>query len=163
MAGIEIEGFEELRRNIDRICGPIVDRAIRAAQDAAARVIKAALEASAPRKTGRLARSIIIYEGRDRNALTQSSRRRILVGPDKKKGFYGYFYDAGRRGFALKAKKAKALRWGQGADLRYAKHAQVGSQPARAWFETVAATTESQAHDAGVAAFQAVIDKELGK
>ena len=63
-----------------------------------------------------------------------SARRRLLVGPEKRKGFYGYFYNFGRKG-----------------------------QPARPWFETASAGVEEQAMEAGIAAFQQVIEQELGK
>lgn len=61
MAGIEIKGFEELRRDTEHICNDVLDRAIQAAEDAAAQVIRQAVEASAPRRTGQLAGSIIVY------------------------------------------------------------------------------------------------------
>jgi HK97 gp10 family phage protein len=134
MAGIEIQGFEELRRNTEHICKEVLDRAIKAAEDAAAEVIKKAVEASAPRKTGQLAGNIIVYESIDRKALTGSGRKRLLVGPEKRKGFYGYFYDFGRKG-----------------------------QPARPWFETASASVEAQAMEAGITAFQEVIQRELGQ
>ena len=134
MAGIEIQGFEALRRNTEHICKDIVDRAIQAAEDAAAQVIRRAVEASAPRRTGQLARSVIVYKSVTRKALTGSARRRRLVGPEKRKGFYGYFYDFGRKG-----------------------------QPASPWFEAASASVEAQAMEAGIAAFQAVIEQELGR
>jgi HK97 gp10 family phage protein len=134
MAGIELKGFEELRRNTDHICNDVLDRAIKAAEDAAAEVIKKAVEASAPRRTGQLASNIIVYESVDRKALAGSGRKRLLVGPEKRKGFYGYFYDFGRKG-----------------------------QPARPWFEAASASVEAQAMEAGIAAFQEVILRELGQ
>jgi hypothetical protein len=36
VAGIEITGFEELRRNTEHICNEVLDRAIKAAEDACA-------------------------------------------------------------------------------------------------------------------------------
>jgi hypothetical protein len=88
MPGIEIKGFEELRRNTEHICKNVLDRAIQAAEGAAAQVIRQAVESSAPRRSG---------------------------------------------------------------------------QPARPWFETASASVESQAMEAGIAAFQAVVEQELGK
>jgi len=133
MAGIEIKGFEELRRNTDHVCKDVLDRAIKAAEDAASEVIRKAVEASAPRRTGQLAGNIIVYESVNRKALTGSGRKRLLVGPEKRKGFYGYFYNFGRKG-----------------------------QPARAWFEIASASVEAQAMEAGIAVFQEVIERELG-
>jgi hypothetical protein len=70
----------------------------------------------------------------DRKALAGSARKRLLVGPEKRKGFYGYFYNFGRKG-----------------------------QPARPWFETASAGVEAQATEAGIAPFQKVIQQELGR
>jgi HK97 gp10 family phage protein len=134
VAGIEIRGSEELRRNTDHICKDVLDRAIKAAEDAAAEVIRKAVESSAPRRTGQLAGNIIVYESVDRKALTGSGGKRLLVGPEKRKGFYGYFYNFGRKG-----------------------------QPARPWFETASASVEAQAMEAGIAAFQEVIEREPGR
>jgi len=53
------------------------------------------VESAAPRKAGQLESSVRVFEGVDRKALTGSVRRRLLIGPEKRKGFYGYFLDAG--------------------------------------------------------------------
>jgi len=95
VAGIEIKGFEELRRNTEHLEKAIVEEAITAAENAAAAVIKAAVESAAPRKTGQLESSVRIFESIDRKALTGSTRRRLLIGPEKRKSFYGYFLDVG--------------------------------------------------------------------
>jgi hypothetical protein len=84
MTGIEIKGFEELRRNTEHL-----EKAIIAAEDAAAAVLRAAVESAAPRKTGQLEMSVRIFESRDRKALSGSTRRRLLIGPEKRKGYYG--------------------------------------------------------------------------
>jgi HK97 gp10 family phage protein len=134
MAGIEIKGFEDLRRETEHICKDVLDLAIQAAEDAAAQIIRQTVEASAPQRTGQLAKSVIVYESVNQKALMGSTRRRLLVGPEKRKGFYGYFYNFGRKG-----------------------------QPARPWFETASASVEAQAMEAGIAAFQAIIQQELGR
>src|SRR3990172_6169575 len=69
--------------------------AVRASEDAAAQVYQQAIKAAAPRKTGQLARSVEIFESVNRKALTGDARRRLLVGPSKRRGFYGYFIDRG--------------------------------------------------------------------
>jgi HK97 gp10 family phage protein len=112
----------------------VLDRAIQAAEDATALVIRQAVEASAPRRTGQLASSIIVHESVNRKALTGSAHKRLLIGPGKRKGFYGYFYNFGRKG-----------------------------QPAHPWFETASASVEAQAMEADIAAFQEVIHQELGR
>lgn len=57
VAGIEIMGFEELRRNTEHIGKEVLDRAIQAPEDAAAQVTSQAVEASAPRRTASLPRA----------------------------------------------------------------------------------------------------------
>jgi hypothetical protein len=84
MAGVEIRGFEELRRSVAALEKAVVDEALKAAEDAAA-----------PRRTGQLASSVNVFEGRDRKALSGQTRRRLLVGPEKRKGFYGFFLEKG--------------------------------------------------------------------
>ena len=66
----------------------VLEKALQAAEDAAAQVVRQAVESAAPRKSGQLAGSITVFEGIDRKALSGSPRRRLLVGPAKKKGFY---------------------------------------------------------------------------
>jgi hypothetical protein len=97
MPGIEITGFEELRRNTDHVCKDVLDRAIRAAEDAAAEVIKKAVEASAPRLTGQLASNIIVYESVDRKALAGSGRKRLLVGPRRTSPVERIIFELGSR------------------------------------------------------------------
>ena len=108
MAGVEIRGFEELRRNAERLGKAIAEEAVTAAEDAAARVVRAAVESAAPRKSGRLASSVRIFEGVDRKALTGSTRRRLLIGPEKRKGFYGYFLDVG---WNIRGKRVSGTGW----------------------------------------------------
>ena len=90
-----MKGFEELRRNAERLGKAIAEKAVTAADDATAAVVKSAGEAAAPRKSGRLESSVRIFEGIDRRALTGSIRRRLLIGPEKRRGFNGYFVDVG--------------------------------------------------------------------
>jgi hypothetical protein len=58
MAGIEMKGFEDLKRNVEQFSKIVQEEAIKAAEDAAAQVVKAAVEAAAPRDTGQLASSV---------------------------------------------------------------------------------------------------------
>jgi hypothetical protein len=131
MAGVEIKGFEELRRNVAAFEKAIVDEALKAAEDAAAQIVKQAVEAAAPRRTGQLASSVKIFESRNRKTLSGQTRLRILIGPEKKKGFYGYFLESG---------------W---------VHAGRGGKriPGTGWFSKTAASIESQAQQAGEQAF----------
>jgi hypothetical protein len=95
MAGIEMKGLEDLKRNVEQFSKVVQDEAIQAAEDAAAKVVKTAVETASPRESGQLASSVQIFESRDRKALTGQTRRRLLIGPEKKKGFYGFFLQKG--------------------------------------------------------------------
>jgi hypothetical protein len=66
MAGIEMKGFEELKREVESFSKVVQDEAIKAAEDAAAQVVKSAVEAAAPRETGQMASSVQIFESQDR-------------------------------------------------------------------------------------------------
>ena len=158
MAGIEIRGFEELKRNAEKFGKAVAEEALLAAENAAAAAVKRAVEAAAPRKTGQLAGSVIVYESLDSKALTGSPRRRLLVGPAKKKGYYGFFLEKGwiSTGRARRARKATET-----------THSQRGISGGRAvppnpWFSSAAVAVESEALKAGTAAFNAVIEKITG-
>ena len=77
MAGVEIKGFQDLVRNCNYLSREVLEKALQAAEDAAAQVVRQAVESAAPRKTGQLARSVDVFEGVDRKALTGSPRRRL--------------------------------------------------------------------------------------
>jgi hypothetical protein len=95
MSGIEMKVFDQLRRDAERFGKAVADEALKAAEDAAAQVVKQAVETAAPRRTGQLASSVKIFESMDRAALSGQARRRLLVGPEKRKGFYGFFLEKG--------------------------------------------------------------------
>ena len=158
MAGIEVRGFEELRRNVAAVEKAVADEALKAAEDAAAQVVTQAVEAAAPRRTGQLASSVKIFESQDRKTLTGQTRRRLLVGPDKRKGFYGFFLQ-------------KGWIWSKGRRKRAASgntHSQSGPTegshriPPQKWFPDEAAI-EVKAFSAGEAAFKAVVESELNR
>jgi hypothetical protein len=69
------------------------DEALNAAEEAAAGAVLKIVEAAAPRKTGDLAGSVKVVESPERQQLTGNTRRMLLIGPTKKKGFYGFFLD----------------------------------------------------------------------
>jgi hypothetical protein len=137
MAGIEVSGFEELRRNAERLGKAIAEEAVTAAEDAAARVVREAVVSAAPRKSGQLQSSVRIFEGVDRKALTGSPRRRLLIGPEKRKGFYGYFVDVG---WNIRGKRVSGT----------------------GWMTRAAASVEQQALATGTAAFEAVVNRIAG-
>jgi len=76
MAGVEIKGFQELVRNCNYLSKEVLGKALQAAEDAAAQVVRQAVESAAPRKTGQLTESVKVFESTDRKALTGSPRRR---------------------------------------------------------------------------------------
>ena len=158
MAGVEIKGFQELVRDCNHLSKDVLEKALQAAEDAAAQVVRQSVESSAPRKTGQLARSVDVFEGVDRKALTGSPRRRFLIGPGKKKGFYGFFLQ-------------KGWIWSKGRRKRAASgntHSQSGRTegshriPPHTWFPDPA-EVEARARAAGEAAFMAVIGAELSR
>lgn len=156
-----IPGFDELRRSNDHLRSDILGRALRAAEDAAAEVIRKAVEAAAPRKSGQLAKSIIVYESTDRRALTGSARQRLLVGPGKKKGFYGFFLAKGWRsgGRRRLARKASGNTHSQSGSSTYRDI----SAPYPDWMSQITTAVETRAYEAGLKAFQAVIDRETSR
>jgi hypothetical protein len=156
MAGIEMKGFEDLKRNVEQFSMVVQDEAIKAAEDAAAQVVKTTVETAAPRNTGKLASSVQVFESRDRKALTGQTRRRLLIGPDKRKGFYGFLLQ-------------KGWIWSKGRRKRTATgttHSQSGPTegshriPPQQWFPDSAAI-EAKARAAGEAAFMAVVEAEF--
>jgi len=158
MAGVEIKGFEELVRNCSYLSKTVLEKALQAAEDAAAAVVKQAVESAAPRKTGQLAESIAVFEGIDRTALSGSQRRRLLIGPGKKKGYYGFFLE-------------KGWTWSKGRKKRAASgntHSQSGPTegshriPPHPWFPDQS-VVEAKAYAAGEAAFMAIVEAELNR
>jgi hypothetical protein len=156
MAGVEINRFQEIVRNCNYLSKEVLGKALQAAEDAASQVVRQAVESAAPRKTGQLAGSINVFEGIDRKALSRSPRRRLLIGPAKKKGFYGFFLQ-------------KGWIWSKGRKKRAASgntHSQSGSIesshriPPHAWFPNPA-DVEAKAQEAGASAFMAFIEAEL--
>jgi hypothetical protein len=156
MAGVEIKGFQELVRNCNYLSKVVLEKALQAAEDAAAEIITQAVKSAVPRKSGQLAESIDVFEGVDRTALTGSSRRRLLIGPGKKKGYYGFFLE---KGWTWSRRRRRRATTGN-------THSQsgptAGSQriPPHPWFPNPA-EVEARAQAAGEAAFMAVIESEL--
>ena len=134
MAGIEIQGFEELRRNTEHICKDVLDRAIKAAEDAAAEVIKKAVEASAPAAPGSLQAT---------SSFTKASTARLSPDPG--------------------ASACLSARRSAKASTATSTISAARASPPRPWFETASASVEAQAMEAGIAAFQEVIQRELGQ
>jgi hypothetical protein len=159
MASGSIQGFDQLVKNTEHISNIVLEHALKAAEDAAAAVLKQAFIEASPHKTGKLSRSALIYESVDRKALTGTTRRRLLVGPGKKSGYYGYFLSRGWK--TAGSRRIKRTKSGN-------THSQSGTYTRREvkapypnWEQRVAAK-EQEAFEAGVRAFQEVISSELG-
>jgi hypothetical protein len=158
MAGVEIRGFQELVRNCNHLSKVVLEKALQAAEDAAAEIITQAVKSAAARKSGQLAESIDVFEGIDRTALTGSPRRRLLIGPGKKKGYYGFFLE---KGWTWSKRRRRRAAMGN-------THSQSGPTggghriPPHPWFPNQA-EVEARAQSAGEAAFLAVIESELNR
>jgi hypothetical protein len=156
MAGVEIKGFQELVRNCNYLSRGVLEKALQAAEDAAAQGVRQAVESAAPRKTGQLARSVDVFEGVDRKALTGSPRRRLLIGPGKKKGFYGFFLQKGWIWSKGRRKRAASGNTNSQSGRTEGSH----RIPPHPWFPDPA-EVEARARAAGEAAFMAVMGAEL--
>lgn len=135
-----------------------------AATDAAAQVFKQAAIAAAPRKSGQLAKSIKIIKGRKTRSLIGTGRERVFVGPEKRKGYYGYFLE---KGYRLPAGSAQQFETRSGRRFttrriartgRGAAHSQRGLTsfkqiPPRPWFEPAVRSAEGSATSAAESAF----------
>lgn len=142
---VAVTGLEQMKRNIE-LSEQIFDQALDAGEDAAAAIYKRALQEAAPvGETGDLAASILIYESRDRKAVFKSSsRRRLLVGPGKRKkaggprasrgGFYGFFLEFGTSKMA-----------------------------ARPWIRPAIDAVAAEAQAAGIAAFQKYVAEQMAR
>jgi len=153
--------------------------AVPAAEDAAAVVYRDAARAAAPRKTGQLAASVKVIEGRPiSGTLTGETRKRLFAGPERKKGYYGYFLEHGwkhpigpRTTYTTKRGdrwKPAGSTYTTGRLRRYTggyAASQMGTTqskqiPARPWFEASQRAADARATAAAEAAFEAKM-KEL--
>lgn len=165
MAGIEADEFTALIR----LLRGASEEAGVAAENAAAIVLQRAAQAAAPRRTGQLAASIKIIESKDRKALAiragASPRLRLFVGPEKKKGYYGYFVEKGHR-----SPKGKAIMIAGKPSRRIKRsgsglaHSQSGLTtftdiPAHPWFRPAIEAAIPQAEQAAEAAFDAKLEE----
>ncbi len=159
-----MKGFEDLKRDIERVSKIVRDEALTAAEKAAADAVVKIVEAAAPRQTGELAGSVKIVESRDRQQMTGNPRRRLLIGPTKKKGYYGFFLDKGWRHpigprVTLSTGRGKVFTTGRLARPSSGNtHSQRGVSgyktiPPGYWFTKLAPAMESTARNAGEKAF----------
>jgi hypothetical protein len=159
MAGFEQEAFEALR---DMLAATSTE-AIPAAEDAAAKVYLQAARAAAPVDSGQLRASIKIIESKNKAALTVESgggtRRRLFVGPEKKKGYYGFFLEKGH-------KTAGPHRVKRRASGNTHSQSGVSAQrmiPAKPWFEPAIQGADSAATSAAESAFNSKLQELNGR
>lgn len=127
-----------------------------AAENAAAAVYRDAAIAAAPRRSGQLAASIKIIEGRPLKSLMGETRQRLFVGPEKKKGYYGYFIEKGytATGRATRAKTGRRSARNATATTHGQKGISGGRHiPGRPWFAPAIAGADSRAVNAAETAF----------
>ena len=154
MAGTGSDEFDALIRLLRATSA----EAVPAAENAAAIVYRdAAVHAAAGHsKSGQLASSIKIIEGRpQKGVLAGEIRNRLFVGPDKKKGFYGYFLEKGWTATGPKRRGRKAT---------MTTHSQRGvagghKVHARPWFEPSQRAADSRAEQAAEAAFNSKLEQ----
>jgi hypothetical protein len=170
MAGIEMKGFEDLKRDVEAFARAVQDEALKEAEDAAARAVVKIVEAAAPRESGALAASVEAVESHDRRQLTGDTRRRLLIGPTKKKGFYGFFLDKGWKHpkgprVTLQTRRGRSFTTGRRQRSAHGNtHSQRGVSGYRQitgtkWFSRLAPNMESAARSAGEAAFASKINR----
>lgn len=158
-----------------------VPEAVIAAEDAAAKIYQQAIRSAAPQKTGQLKSSAKIFESKDRKVLSGENRKRVLVGPEKKRGFYGYFLEHGwkaPRGPRVTYTTIRGDRWNPKGTtyttgrLRRttggAASSQMGREefkqiPARPWFDSAVKGADSAAETAAESAMNAKLSELDGR
>lgn len=130
--------------------------AVPAAENAAAVVYRDAARAAAPRRSGQLASSIAVIEGRPLRTLMGDTRRRLFVGPEKKKGYYGYFIEKGYTATGGRRRRRPATETTHGQKGVTGGRKIVG----RPWFDPAMRSADAAATEAAESAFDAKM-KEL--
>lgn len=155
MAAAETEAFD----NLYELLKATSTQATGAAEDAAAAVFAEAARAAAPRASGQLAGSVKIIDSQIKGTLSFGTeignRRRLFVGPEKRRGFHGYFIETGWR-----TAGSKRIKRGTGGRA----HSQKGSAhsrqiPGKPWFAPAIAGAESRAQAAAENAFNQELDR----
>jgi hypothetical protein len=144
---VGVEPFEGLVKLLRGASG----EGLQAAQNAAAEVYRAAIAQAAPRRTGALAGSVGIYRSVNRKQLTGDNLERLLVGPGKKTGYYGFFIEKGW------IATGRARRERSGAGRTHGQKGVTGGRkiPGRPWFEAAVGAADDAAEKAAEATLEA--------
>jgi hypothetical protein len=150
MAYEEANEFNTLRLMLKSVSA----MALPAAEQAAAEVYLRAAQSAAPRRTGRLASSLQIFRGRTRGAMWESGQR-MFVGPERKRGYYGYFLEHGWVSVGSRRRQRGTGEIGH-SQRGMTGGTWIGRWP---WFEPAIEAAESQAMQAAEAAFNAKVQE----
>ena len=127
-------------------------------QIAAAKAVKDVIVVGTPQRTGQLKQSVDVFFSTDRKT---GRVGRILIGPEKRKGFYGYFLAKGwiptgpRR-----RRRVSGTERGHGQAGIEATGAKIPA-PYPDWFDNLNSAAESVAEQAGAAVFEQVIERVI--
>lgn len=97
-SGVMVAGIENVIAALKQWQSDIAGPVLREAKYAAAGVLQAAIESATPSRTGQARANVIIYQ-RKTKAVTESAEDlQLLVGYEKKKAYYMYWYEYGKKG-----------------------------------------------------------------
>jgi hypothetical protein len=156
MAETEIEAFNALKRLLEAAS----TEAAAAAIDAAANVYLEAARAAAPvgssrkshHSSGQLRQSIQIIKSNKTKMLSSMQgniSQRVFVGPEKRKGYYGFFVEKGHKTAGphrIGRQSTRTTHSQRGSKSR-------GSVAPRVWFESAIRSAEGRAIEEGQKAF----------
>ncbi|MFA5388063.1 MAG: HK97 gp10 family phage protein [Candidatus Paceibacterota bacterium] len=165
----KVEGLEEFERTLNEFARVMGIDALREAEDAAANAVVRVIQSNTPRQSGDLANAIEIVESTDRRALSKGARRRLLVGPNKKMGFHGFWVDQGWKHpkgprQVKSTRRGRQFTTGRLARANGRAHSQQGVSGyvkvrARYWFTKLAPQMQSAARTAGTRVLQSYAKK----
>ena len=121
MAGVKLSGMEELKRNTRQIADVVLVEALDAAQDAAAQVVRDAIEAAAPvskpkenlkslprHPSGNLRAHIVIVRAKPKGLTTTGPQNAVPASPDRPQQERGVLRLFSGRGLDLEQRPSKA-------------------------------------------------------
>jgi len=171
VAGIKIEGLDQILKQLRDIGATATIEALEAAENAAANVIKKRLQQAAPvgsaatkdKHPGQLKKSIRIVKYKDRAQLhgltsmviERGATQKLVIGPERKTGFYGFFLEHGWQTPSFRRLKG----------YKYVKKQYPDQRPIsgghKGWFTAVQETVEASAIKAGEEAALRLLRKFL--